>query len=62
MSYKPTRISEEALNEFKAIYLEEFPKPVTDFEIEDAAVRVLSFFAILATPEQPSPETRRQEK
>ena len=42
------KLSPEALQEFKEIYLEEFGETLTDDEAEAIAVRVIKFFGILA--------------
>jgi hypothetical protein len=46
----PEQLSREAIDEFKAIYQEEFRKTLTDDEAKDIAMRLLRFFGILCDP------------
>lgn len=46
----PPQLSREAIEEFKAIYLEEFGENLTDDEVQEIAVRLLRFFGILTRP------------
>jgi hypothetical protein len=48
----PQQLSREAIDEFKAIYQDEFRKSLSDDEVQEIAIRLLRFFGILA---QPSP-------
>lgn len=41
------RLSKEAIDEFKQIYLEEFKKQITDDEAQEMAQRVIRFFMII---------------
>jgi hypothetical protein len=46
-----TTLSREAIDEFKAIYQEEFGETLTDDEVREIALRLLRFFGVL-TKEQ----------
>jgi hypothetical protein len=46
----PHQLSRQAIDEFKAIYQEEFGKSLSDDEIRGIAIRLLGFFGILARP------------
>lgn len=46
----PQQLSRQAIDEFKAIYQEEFGRTLTDEEIQEIAVRLLRFFGILVRP------------
>jgi hypothetical protein len=46
----PQQLSREAIDEFRAIYQEEFGKSLSDDEIQEIAMRLLRFFGILAKP------------
>ncbi|MEI6196807.1 MAG: hypothetical protein WCS42_21030 [Verrucomicrobiota bacterium] len=46
----PNQLSREAIEEFKAIYQEEFGKSLTDDEAQEIALRLLRFFGILNEP------------
>ena len=46
----PKTISTEALEEFKAIYQEEFGETLSDDKAEERALRVLRIFDILLKP------------
>ena len=48
----PQQLSREAIEEFKAIYEEEFGKQLTDEEVQEIALRLLRFFGILNRPIQ----------
>jgi hypothetical protein len=43
----PQQLSREAIDEFKAIYQEEFGKTLSDDEVQEIAIRLLRFFGIL---------------
>jgi hypothetical protein len=43
----PNQLSREAIEEFKAIYQEEFEEILTDDEVQEIAIRLLRFFGIL---------------
>lgn len=43
----PQQLSREAIDEFKAIYQEEFGRTLTDDEVQEIALRLLRFFGIL---------------
>ena len=49
----PQQLSREAIDEFKAIYQEEFGKSLTDDEAQEIALRLLRFFGNL---NQPAPD------
>ena len=44
----PQQLSREAIEEFKAIYQEEFGELLTDEEVQDIALRLLRFFGVLS--------------
>lgn len=44
------QLSRQAIEEFKAIYQEEFGKSLTDEEVQEIALRLLRFFGILNQP------------
>lgn len=44
----PQQLSREAIDEFKAIYKEEFGETLSDDEVQEIAMRLLRFFGILA--------------
>ncbi len=46
----PHQLSREAVEEFKAIYQEEFGRGLTDDEVQETALRLLRFFGILNGP------------
>jgi len=46
----PQQLSRQAINEFKAIYQEEFGKSLTDDQVREIALRLLRFFGILNQP------------
>ena len=48
----PQQLSREAIEEFRAIYEEEFGKRLTDDEVKEIALRLLRFFGILSQPTQ----------
>jgi hypothetical protein len=43
----PNQLSREAIDEFKAIYQEEFGETLSDDEVQEIAMRLLRFFEIL---------------
>ena len=43
----PNQLSREAIEEFKAIYQEEFNEVLSDDEVQEIAMRLLRFFGIL---------------
>jgi len=43
----PQQLSRKAIEEFKAIYQEEFGQSLTDDEVQAIALRLLRFFGIL---------------
>ena len=43
----PNQLSREAIDEFKAIYQEEFGETLSDDEVQEIAMRLLRFFGIL---------------
>ena len=46
----PQQLSRQAIDEFKAIYQEEFGQILTDDEVQEIALRLLKFFGILQQP------------
>jgi hypothetical protein len=48
----PQQLSRKAIDEFKAIYQEEFGKTLSDDEVQEIAIRLLRFFGILVQPSQ----------
>lgn len=46
----PQQLSRQAIEEFKAIYREEFGRSLSDDEVKEIAVRLLRFFGILVRP------------
>jgi hypothetical protein len=51
----PQQLSREAIDEFKAIYQEEFGQTLLDDQVQEIALRLLRFFGILHQP--PADET-----
>jgi len=47
MNTPPQQLSREAIDEFKAIYQEEFGETLSDDEVQEIAMRLLRFFGIL---------------
>ena len=47
MNTKPQQLSREAIEEFKAIYQEEFGDVLSDDEVQEIAMRLLRFFGVL---------------
>ena len=52
MKSQPQQLSREAIDEFKAIYQEEFGEMLSDDEVQEIAMQLLRFFGIL-TKETP---------
>ena len=48
----PQQLSREAIEEFKAIYKDEFGEELTDEQVQEIALRLLRFFGILEKPLQ----------
>ena len=46
----PNQLSREAIDEFKAIYKEEFGEELSDGQVQEIAIRLLRFFGILVKP------------
>lgn len=46
----PHQLSRDAVDDFKAIYLEEFGDTLSNDEAREIATRLLRFFGILANP------------
>ena len=58
----PNQLSQEAIEEFRTIYEEEFGKRLTDDEIQEIALRLLRFFGVLNQKNQDeaaAPEIKR---
>ena len=43
----PQQLSREAIDEFKAIYQDEFGEELSDDEVQEIAMRLLRFFGVL---------------
>lgn len=43
----PHQLSREAIDEFKAIYQDEFGELLSDAEVREIAIRLLRFFMVL---------------
>ena len=52
MKTQPQQLSREAIEEFKAIYQDEFGEILSDDEVQEIAMQLLRFFGIL-TKENP---------
>ncbi len=53
----PQQLSREAIDDFKAIYKDEFGNELSDDEVQEVALRLLRLFGVLQTPVQgDSPE------
>jgi len=48
----PQQLSREAIEDFKAIYQDEFGQELSDDEVQKIALRLLRLFGILQTPVQ----------
>jgi len=46
----PNQLSRDAIDEFKAIYAEEFGEVLSDAEVNEMAVRLLRFLGVLKEP------------
>lgn len=46
----PEQLSREAIEEFKAVYEDEFGESLTEDEVQEMAVRLVHFFGILLKP------------
>ena len=46
----PQQLSRQAIDEFKAIYQEEFGQTLSEDEVQEIAFRLLRFFGILVRP------------
>lgn len=46
----PNQLSRQAIEEFKAIYADEFGEELSDAEVQEMAVRLLRFFGLLREP------------
>ncbi len=46
----PNQLSRKAIDEFKAIYADEFGDVLSDAEVQEMAVRLLHFFGLLQEP------------
>jgi len=47
----PQRLSRQAIDDFKAIYQDEFGVTLSDDEVQEIAMRLLRFFGILVKPD-----------
>ena len=43
----PQQLSRDAIDEFRAIYKDEFGKTLSDDEVQEIALRLLRFFGVL---------------
>ncbi len=46
----PQKLSQQAIDEFRLIYQEEFGQRLSDDEVQEIACRLLRFFGILRQP------------
>jgi len=46
----PQQLSRQAIDDFKAIYQDEFGETLSDDEVQKIALRLLRFFGILSRP------------
>ena len=46
----PQKLSRQAIDEFKAIYLDEFEVNLSDDDVQEIAIGLLRFFGILVKP------------
>ena len=46
----PQQLSRQAMDDFKAIYREEFGQSLSDDAVQEIAIRLLRFFGILVRP------------
>jgi hypothetical protein len=47
----PQQLSRQAIDEFKAIYQDEFGRELSDDQVQEIALRLLRFFGILVRPQ-----------
>jgi hypothetical protein len=52
----PQQLSRQAIDEFKAIYRDEFGRELSDDEVQEIALRLLRFFGILVRPDHSETE------
>ena len=50
MKTPPQQLSQQAINEFKTIYQDEFGQSLSDDEVREIALQLLRFFGILRQP------------
>jgi len=62
MTYKPTRLSAEAFEELRTIVKSEIKESVTDEEIEEMGIKLLTLFSTLLTPRAKVAEDRLTER
>ena len=55
----PRQLSRQAIEEFKAIYLDEFGQRISDDEAQTIALRLLSLFEILVRPARSEPHDQK---
>ncbi len=53
----PHQLSRQAIEEFRAIYQEEFGEVLSDGEAQEAAMRLLRLFGVLVKPNPDIPHT-----
>jgi hypothetical protein len=46
----PQQLSRQAIDEFKAIYRDEFGQDLSDDQVQEIAIRLLRFFGVLRQP------------
>ena len=46
----PQQLSRQAIDEFKAIYQEEFGRELSNDEVQEIGIRLLRYFGILVKP------------
>lgn len=56
----PNQLSREAIEEFKAIYKDEFGEVLSDDEVQEIAMRLLRFFGILSKGDSGSVDALRE--
>ena len=53
----PQQLSREAMDEFKAIYQDEFGRTLSDDEVQEIALRLLRFFGVLSKDGKPGQDS-----
>jgi hypothetical protein len=52
----PEQLSRQAIDDFKAIYKDEFAEDLSDDQVQEIAIRLLRFFEILQKPSRSDTE------